>query len=207
MQVFSLSSEEVVAAERRAIASMIASGAARRSLQAGERMPMFVLPDSDGKETVASALLTLGPLVAVFLRGAWCRYSNHSAQALEEIRGGIETRGAAIVGVSQQIAQQSRKMRRQNNLGYPILFDAGGAIAAQFGVRWNVPDYLRESYERIGIDLARYQGESWTLPIASLFVAGRDGAIAFAEVDPDFMRPLDIASVLSVLDKLNGVAR
>jgi hypothetical protein len=35
-----------------------------------------------------------------------------------------------------------------------------------------------------------------------VFVAGSDGAIAFAEVDPDFTRPLDIASVLPVLERL-----
>jgi hypothetical protein len=35
-----------------------------------------------------------------------------------------------------------------------------------------------------------------------MFVAGCDGAIAFAEVDPDFTRPLDVASVLPVLDRL-----
>jgi hypothetical protein len=35
-----------------------------------------------------------------------------------------------------------------------------------------------------------------------LFVAGSDGAIAFAEVDPDFTRLLDFASVLPVLDRL-----
>jgi peroxiredoxin len=107
-----------------------------------------------------------------------------------------------VEGVSPQNPQNGPKIKRMNDLGFQLLFDAGGGIAAQFGVKWTVPGCLRESYERAGIDLARYQGEGWTLPIPSMFVAGSDGAIAFAEVDPDFTRLLDFASVLPVLERL-----
>jgi peroxiredoxin len=199
---FSSSLDEVVAVERRAVAGLIACGVGLSALRAGDGMPMFVLPDIDGKEVGARELIGAGPLVVVFLRGVWCSYSNCSAKAIEDLRGEIEKRSATVVGVSLQTAQHGRKMRRQNDLGFPLLVDSGGAITAQFGVRWNVPNYLRESYERIGVDLARYQGEGWRLPISSMFVAGCDGAIAFAEVDPDFTRPLDVASVLPVLDRL-----
>jgi peroxiredoxin len=199
---FSSSLDEVVAVERRAVAGLIACGVGLSALRAGDGMPMFVLPDIDGKEVGARELIGAGPLVVVVLRGVWCRYSNCSAKAIEDLRGEIEKRSATVVGVSLQAAQHGRKMRRQNDLGFPLLVDLGGAITAQFGVRWNVPNYLRESYERIGVDLAHYQGEGSKLPISSMFVAGRDGAIAFAEVDPDFTRPLDVASVLPVLDRL-----
>jgi peroxiredoxin len=198
----SFSPDQVAAVERRAVAGSIACRVGLSALRAGDGMPMFVLSDTDGKEVGARELVGAGPLVVVFLRGVWCPYSNRSAKAIEDLRGEIEKRSAAVIGVSPQAAQHGRKMRRQNDLGFPLLVDSGGAIAAQFGVRWNVPDYLRESYERIGVDLARYQGEGRTLPISSMFVAGSDGAIAFAEVDPDFTRPLDVASVLPVLDRL-----
>ena len=198
----SFSSIQVVAAERLAVAGSIAGGVARSALRAGDRMPMFVLPDTDGKETGARELFTRGPLVVFFLRGAWCPYSVRNAKAVEGLRGEICKRSASVVGMSQQIAHQGRKMKRQNDLGFPLLIDSGGGVAAQFGIKWTVPGCLREIYERVGVDLTRYQGEGWTLPIPSVFVAGSDGAIAFAEVDPDFTRPLDIASVLPVLERL-----
>jgi peroxiredoxin len=198
----SFSSDEVIAAERRAVAASIAGGAARLALRAGDRMPMFVLSDTDGKETGARELLARGPLVVLFLRGAWCSYSIRNGKAVEGLRSEIGSRSASVVAVSQQTAQHGRKMKRQNDLGFPLLVDYGGGVAAQFGVKWTVPSCLREIYERVGVDLARYQGEGWTLPLPSLFVAGSDGAIAFAEVDPDFTRLLDFASVLPVLDRL-----
>jgi peroxiredoxin len=193
--------DELFAVERRAVASSIAGGAARSALRAGDRMPMFVLSDTDGKETGARELLTRGPLVVFFLRGAWCPYCIRNAKAVEGLRGEIYKRSASVVGISQQTAYQGRKMKRQNDLGFPLLVDSGGGLAAQFGIKWTVPGCLREVYERVGVDLTRYQGEGWTLPIPSVFVAGSDGAIAFADVDPDFTRPLDVASVLPVLDR------
>ena len=199
-------SDEVVAVERRTVAGSIASGAARSALRAGDRMPMFVLPDTDGKETGARELFARGPLIVVFLRGAWCPYSIRDAKAVEGLRGEIGKRSASVVGVSQQNAQCGRKMKRQNDFGFPLLVDSGGGVAAQFGVKWIVPGCLRESYERVGIDLARYQGGEWTLPIPSVFVAGPDGTITFAEVDPDFTRPLDVVGVLPVLDRLKVLA-
>jgi len=195
-------SDEVVAVERRAVAGSIAGGSAWSALRAGDLMPMFVLPDTDGRETDARDMLAQGPLVVVFLRGVWCPYSTRNAQAIEGLRGEIERRSASVVGVSQQTAQHGRKMKRQNNLGFPLLVDSAGAIAAQFGVRWSVPECLRASYERVGVDLIRYQGGGWSLPISSMFVVGSDGAIAFTEVDPDFTRPLDVMSALPVLDRL-----
>jgi peroxiredoxin len=200
---FSFLPDAIVAVERRAVAASIAGGAARLALRAGDRMPMFVLPDTDGKETGARELLTRGPLVVLFLRGAWCPYSIRNGKVVDGLRGEIGRRSGSVVGVSQQTAQHGRKMKRQNDLGFPILVDSGGGVAAQFGVKWTVPACLRESYERVGVDLTHYQGEGWTLPIPSVFVAGSDGAIAFAEIDPDFTRLLDLASVLPVLERLN----
>jgi peroxiredoxin len=197
-------SDEIVAVERRAVAALIASGAARSALRAGDRMPMFVLPDTDGRETGAQEFLARGPLVVLFLRGAWCPYSICNGKAVDGLRGEIGRRSGSVVGVSQQTAQHGRKMKRQNDLGFPLLVDSGGGVAAQFGIKWTMPACLRESYERVGLDLARYQGEGWTLPIPSVFVAGSDGAIAFAEVDPDFTRLLDVASVLPVLERLRA---
>src|SRR6202046_211595 len=160
----SFSSEDVIAVERRAVASSIAGGAARSALRAGDRMPMFVLSDTDGKETGARELLVRGPLIVLFLRGAWCSYSIRNGRGIEGLRGEIGRRSASVVGVSQQNAQHGRKMKRQNDLGFPLLVDSGGGVAAQFGVKWIVPGCLRESYARVRIDHARYQGGEWAFP-------------------------------------------
>ena len=194
---------EIVDADRRAITDLVAVGAANRALKAGDRMPTIVLPDSNGRTVESHDLLQMGPVVVIFHRGIWCKCANHLLRAVEEVRAEIEARRASVVTITQQIAANARRARHLNGLGFPVLVDRGGEIAARFGVRWHMPAYLRDAYEIFDIDLARYNGEeSWTLPMPAQFAVGTNGVICYAEVDPDIMRPLDPRNVLPVLDRI-----
>jgi peroxiredoxin len=196
-------SEEVTAAERRTAASLTVSGVAGSALRAGDRIPLFVLTDSDGISRSAREALAKGPLVLAFLLGGWSPHSCLAASALENSRGGFEARGASVMAVSPQSVARGRPMRRHCRTNFPLLSDAGGAIAAQFGLRWNVPSDLKEAYGRAGIDVGQINGdENWALPMPALYVARADGAIAYAQINPDFRRPIDPSSVLDTLDRL-----
>jgi peroxiredoxin len=194
---------EVVAVMHRVTDELIASGEAERALKAGDRAPEFELPDTDGNPVSSDDLLSKGPLVLTFYRGVWCPYCNFDLAALEEARLEIEKRGATLVAVSQQTSANSRKSQRTNNLGFPILGDKGGALAAAFGIRWTVPDDLKQVHKLLGADLEAFNGEdSWTLPMPARYVIDEDGAIAYAEVNPDYTRRPEPSHLLPVLDAL-----
>jgi peroxiredoxin len=187
----------------RATDELIASGAQNRALKAGDIAPEFTLPDPDGNPVSSKVLLARGPLVLTFYRGAWCPFCNFDLSALEEARLEIESRGASLVAISEQTALNSRKSQRQNGLGFPILGDHGGQIAAQFGVRWTLPDYLREVYKALGADLPQFNGEeSWTLPMPARYVIAQDGTIAYAEVNPDYTRRPEPSAIYPILEQL-----
>jgi peroxiredoxin len=193
----------VVATLHRATDELIAAGAADKALKAGDVAPEFTLPDPDGKPVSSRALLAKGPLVVTFYRGVWCPFCNFDLTALEEARAEIEARGASLVAISQQTAANSRKSQRQNGLGFPILSDHGGAVGAQFGVRWTAPDYLRELYKALSADLAQFNGEdSWTLSMPGRYVIAQDGVIAYAEVNADYTRRPEPSAIFPVLDQL-----
>jgi peroxiredoxin len=60
-------------------------------------------------------------------------------------------------------------------------------VAAQFGLRFSLPDYLREIYRTFPLDLEKFNGDpSWTLPIPARFVIDQQGIIRAAESDPDY---------------------
>jgi len=182
---------------------LIASGAQDRALKVGSIAPEFTLPDPDGNPVSSKVLLEYGPLVVTFYRGAWCPFCNFDLSALEEARSEIEARGATLVAISQQTAPNSRKSQRQNGLGFPILGDHGGEIAAQFGVRWTLPDYLREVQKALGADLTQFNGEdSWTLPMPARYVIAQDGTIAYAEVNADYTRRPEPSAIFPVLEQL-----
>jgi hypothetical protein len=62
---------EVVAAMRRAVDELRASGAPDRVLKPGDRAPRFVLPNAEERPVDSDALLARGPLVVTFYRGRW----------------------------------------------------------------------------------------------------------------------------------------
>ena len=195
---------EVVAVLHRITDELIASGQAGRSLHAGDRAPAFTLPDPDGKLVSSQDLLAKGPLVLTFYRGVWCPYCNLDLQALEEVRSEIEARGAFLVAVSQQTAANSRKAQRTNKLGFPIVGDKDGELAAKFGIRWHLPEDVQAVHKQLGADLVAFNGEdSWTLPMPARYVIGQDGVIAYAEVNPDYTRRPEPSDVFAVLDQLN----
>ncbi|MBV2150109.1 AhpC/TSA family protein [Sphingobium sp. AS12] len=192
----------------RATAELIASGAEARALKVGDKAPDFALRDAAGVEHALAVLLASGLLVVTFYRGVWCPYCNLDLKAMEAARAGIESLGARLVAISPQTAPNSRRSQRENELGFPILSDPGNAVAASFGLRFELPDYLRNLYENsFKNDLAVVNGDpSWTLPMPARFVIGQDGTIFYAEVSADYTNRPDPSELLPVLREARSSA-
>jgi peroxiredoxin len=180
---------EVIETMHRATAELIASGAARRALKAGDKAPAFALRNPDGVLVSSADLLAKGPLVLSFYRGVWCPYCNMELQALQTALPSFEQLGASLIAISPQTAANSRKSVRQNELHFPILSDTHNDVAAAFGLRFEMPDYLVDLYKSLKNDLPAFNGEpSWTLPMPARYVIARDATIIYAEVNPDYTR-------------------
>lgn len=190
----------------RATDELIASGAAARALKAGDRAPEFALKDANGREMASWELLEKGPLVVTFYRGVWCPYCNLDLQALQEALPAITERGAQLIAISPQSQHNSLKSERENKVTFPILSDPGNEVAAGFGLRFKLPDYLIELYrDSFKNDLSRTNGDSsWTLPMPARYVIGMDGVIAYAEVSPDYTRRPDPEELLPALSALKS---
>ena len=193
-------SHTVIETMHRATAELIASGAAGKALKAGDILPAFTLSDPDGNPVSSADLLAQGPLVISFYRGVWCPYCNMELQALQEALPQFEALGARLVAISPQSPVNSRKSVRQNNLSYPILSDPMNDVAAAFGLRFQMPDYLVDLYKMLKNDLPSFNGDpSWTLPMPARYVVGQDGIILYAEVNPDYTRRPEPEDMLPAL--------
>lgn len=190
----------------RATAELIASGAASHALKAGDKAPEFALPDADGNLVSSKELLKHGPLIVTFYRGVWCPYCNMDLQAIEAALPTLQTFGAQLVAVSPQTKANTRRSVKENNISFKILSDLGNDVAAKFGLRFTLPDYLQDLYKNVfKNDLAINNGEpSWTLPMPARYVIGQDGVIAYAEVNPDYTRRPDPEEMLPVLQQLQA---
>ncbi|HEX3942615.1 MAG TPA: peroxiredoxin-like family protein [Rhizomicrobium sp.] len=191
----------------RATADLIASGQALNAKKAGDKAPEFTLKDQDGNPISLASLLTRGPVVASFYRGAWCPYCNMDLQALQAALPEIEARGANLIAISPQTPPNSRKSQRDNKLAFPILSDDKSRVAAAYGLRFSLPDYLVELYKGFKNDLPTFNDDpAWVLPMPARYVIGSDGIIAYAEVNPDYTQRPDPSELLPVLGKLRMTA-
>ncbi|WP_322053075.1 peroxiredoxin-like family protein [Paraburkholderia bannensis] len=188
----------------RATRELIESGAAQKALKVGDKAPTFTLMDAEGTSHSSTDLLARGPLIVTFYRGVWCPYCNFDLQAIQASLPDLESRGAQLVAISPQTAPNSRRSQRENHVTFPILSDPGNEVAAAFGIRFKLPDYLADLYKTVfKNDLALANGEaSWTLPMPARFVIGQDGVILYAEVNPDYTRRPDPEELLPLLDQV-----
>ena len=189
----------------RATKALVDSRQTEKALGTGDRAPEFTLQATDGNTVSLRSLLSKGPLVATFYRGVWCPYCNYDLQALEEVRSEIEARGASLVAISPQTPANNRKSQRDNKLGFPILSDQGTVVAAEFGLRFSLPEDLVDVYNQFGNDLPKINNDpSWVLPMPARYVIGTDGVIAYAEVNPDYTQRPDPSELLPVLERLRN---
>jgi peroxiredoxin len=192
----------VIETMHRATAELIASGAASRAKKVGDKAPSFSLKDPEGNIVSSAELLKKGPLIVSFYRGVWCPYCNMDLQALETAKPEFEKFGASLVAISPQTRPNSRKSVRQNKLSFPIVSDAKGEVAAAFGLRFELPDYLIELYKGLKNDLPAFNDDpSWTLPMPARYLIGQDGTILYAEVNPDYTSRPEPEELLPVLQK------
>ncbi|GAB7542919.1 peroxiredoxin-like family protein [Cupriavidus sp. 8B] len=193
----------VVEIFHRTTAALVATGQAERALKAGDQAPEFTLLDAEGRPVSSIELLKQGALVITFYRGVWCPYCNIELQAIEVAADEIRSLGASLVAISMQTAANSLKSQRNNKLSYPILTDVGGRVADGFGIRFRLQDELVEVYKEFGIDLPVINGApGWTLPMPARYVISRDGAIVYAEVNPDYTRRPDPVDLMPTLRRL-----
>ena len=194
---------EIRAQMQRATADLIASGQAERARKVGDKFPDFTLSDPDGQPVRGKDLLLQGPLVVSFYRGVWCPYCNIELKALQEALPQIKARGANLVAISPQTPPNSRKSQRQNDLSFPILTDARSELAEMLGIRFRLPDNLIEVYKGFKNPLPVVNDDpSWVLPMPARYVIGKDGVIAYTEINPDYTRRPDPSELLPVLDRL-----
>ncbi|MEL7029388.1 MAG: peroxiredoxin-like family protein, partial [Pseudomonadota bacterium] len=170
----------------------------------GDVLPAFSLPNQDGAAVSSAALLEKGPLVVSFFRGVWCPYCNIELKALARATPDFEEVGASLVAVSPQTPDWAARTRKTNDLTVDVLSDAGNAYAATLGLRFNLPDTIRDIYTNIAkIELPRYNGDpSWTLPMPARLVIGRDGVIAATDINPDYTHRPDPSETLAIVRDL-----
>jgi peroxiredoxin len=180
-----------MAVGEKAIAELFASGIEERILPIGATAPEFTLKDATGRPVRSADLLALGPLVIKFFRGRWCPYCVTELEAWRDLHERLREAGALLVAISPQTQRQSDFMVGQHALPFPVLSDPGCALAEKFGLAYTIPDYHREYYRSVLVNIPFINGDnSWRLILPATYVLSPAGRVAYAQAHADFrVRP------------------
>jgi peroxiredoxin len=166
----------------------------------GERLPNFIMSDSDGRLVELSTLLRNGPLVVSFNRGPWCDYCGLELHALARAYPDIIAAGGDVVSIVPETAKYARTLQQSRGLPFHVLTDLDLAYAFSLGLVFWVGDKIKETYREFGIDLERFQGHGgWLLPIPATLVLSSNGRVKARLVDPDFRHRMATEDILSAL--------
>ena len=181
------------------------SGIAAHALAVGAQAPTFSLPAATGNVVRLADLLERGPVVLTFYRGEWCPYCNLTLRAYQAALPAITALGATLVAVSPQTPDNSLTTVEKKELTFPVLSDAGNAVARAYGLVFSLSEDVRPLYTAIGSALPAYNGDqSWELPMAGTFVIARGGTARLAFVDPDYTHRLEPAEIVAALRDLTA---
>lgn len=166
----------------------------------GEKLPPFLLTDTEGRLADLDSLLAKGPLVISFNRGPWCDYCGLELRALARAHPVIVAAGGDVVAIVPEVAPYAKTLKKVRNLPFTVLTDIDLAYALSLGLVFWVGDTIRDAYLKFGIDLAQFQGnQGWLLPIPATLVVGPDGRIRARFVDPDFRHRMGMETILEAL--------
>jgi peroxiredoxin len=166
----------------------------------GERLPDFLMSDSEGHLVELSALLRKGSLVVSFNRGPWCDYCGLELHALARAYPEIVAAGGDVVSIVPETAKYARALQQTRGLPFRVLTDLDLAYAFSLGLVFWVGDKIKETYRQFNIDLERFQGHGgWLLPIPATVVLSADGRIKARFVDPDFRHRMATKDILGAL--------
>jgi len=187
------STRRLVQAERlavgeRAVRELFDTGIEDKILPVGAQAPEFTLKDASGRPVRSADLLAL---VLKFFRGRWCPYCVTELEAWRELHDRLREGGALVAAVSPQTVRQSDFMVGQHMLPFPVLSDPGCALAGKFGLAYTVPEFYRDYFRSILVNIPFVNGdESWRMILPATYVISREGRVVYAEAHADFrVRP------------------
>ncbi|BBZ13942.1 peroxiredoxin [Mycobacterium branderi] len=104
-------------------------------MKTGDTAPDFELPDQNGTPRKLSTLLADGPVALFFYPAAMTPGCTREACHFRDVAGEFAAVGAQRVGISTDAVDKQAKFASMNSFDYPLLSDADGTVAAQFGVK------------------------------------------------------------------------
>lgn len=173
----------------------------KNALKEGDKIPAFKLKNAIGETIKIYDVLSKGPIIINFYRGAWCPYCNLEIAAYQEVLPEIKKRGAHLVAITPELPDITMTLKEKHALEFEILSDTDNMVAKEFGLVFKLEDKLVALYKKMGIDLVVSQGNrNSELPIPATYVVDTNGIIKLSYLNSDYTKRLEPMDAINALD-------
>lgn len=192
--------QQVLEAFRKSIEDLQKKKIEEKSIKLGEIMPEFLLPNVKNEIINSNEILKNGKMIIAFYRGSWCPYCNLELKILQDHLPKIKDKKATLVAISPQSPDNSLTVVEKHNLTFEVLTDTDNFFAKQFGISFELQDFVLPYYQALGIDLMHFnKNNDNSLPVPAVFVIDQNGKIIYKFVDANYMNRIDIDELLQTL--------
>lgn len=171
-----------------------------QGLAVGSKAPAFTGKTPFGKTVKLTKLLKKGPVVLLFYRGQWCPYCNRQLKALQDSMQLLTDKGAHVLAVTPETAENVGKTVGKTGAAFPIISDVGLTIMKAYDVAFEVDSKTVEKYKGYGIDFKVANGSNGAmLPVPAVYIIGKDGLIKYRFFDKDYTKRPTVKDLLGNL--------
>ena len=124
-------------------------------------------------------------------------------EALSVLADQFVAAGGTLVLISPQLTEHNAAIAKEKGITVDILSDPGNAVAARYGLKYQMPDDLIAIYKQFGLDIPKHNGDdSWTLPIPAALIIDGDGIVRHADINADYTNRPEPEDTLAALKGL-----
>ena len=177
------------------LVAFFASTSFSQDLKVGDKVPEFKTLADDGSVWDVKDYLGKKYIVVYFYPAAMTGGCTKQACAYRDLKSGIESADAVVVGVSGDTVDGLKLFKKANNLNFTLLSDEWGGIAKVFGVPTGEGGTITKEVD--GQSLSLYRGVTanrWT------FIIDKNGKIVYKNEEVNASS--DTEEVLSFIKKL-----
>jgi peroxiredoxin len=176
---------------------------AGHAIGTGAYAPDFELAAVRGGAVRLSGQLPAGPIVLCFYRGGWCPFCSLELQAWQAQLDDLRRAGGRLLALAPEAPAATEARARSDGLEFTLLTDTDQAVAARYGLVFDLPGAAREAQALLEAPLDRLNADgSWRLPVPATYVIDGNGVIAWSFVEDDYTRRAEPAEVIEAVRAL-----
>ena len=152
----------------------------------GAKAPDFTGTDQFGREVNMRQLAKTSSLLVVFYRGYWSPSCTRLLTRLQDSLSFFTDRQITVVAISPESDSCRTLTQVKTKAGFSLVRDSAHLIAKSYGVLQELAESQLARYRSGGIDLVKLHAPNGPqLPVASVFLIGKDYTITYRFFDPD----------------------